>query len=40
MTRVYDPKTNTFGAYNPDGATRTFFKPSAEADYFNRQPGK
>jgi pyocin large subunit-like protein len=23
--RVYDPETNSFGAFNPDGTTRTFF---------------
>ena len=26
VTRVYDPRTNTFGAYNADGTTRTFYK--------------
>lgn len=36
--RVYDPNSNTFGAYNPDGTTRTFFKPSSPT-YWNRQPG-
>ncbi|MDO8473574.1 MAG: hypothetical protein Q7T05_07140 [Dehalococcoidia bacterium] len=25
--RVYDPETNTFGSYNPDGTTKTFYKP-------------
>ncbi|MES2985108.1 MAG: hypothetical protein V4735_07975 [Pseudomonadota bacterium] len=34
--RMYDPKTNTFGSYNPDGTTRTFYKPK-EADYFEGQ---
>jgi pyocin large subunit-like protein len=29
--RIYDPRTNTFGAYNPDGSTRTFFKPSSDS---------
>jgi pyocin large subunit-like protein len=28
VVRVYDPETNTFGAYNMNGSTRTFFKPS------------
>jgi len=37
--RVYDPATNTFGAYNPDGTTRTFFMPDGGLDYWNRQPG-
>jgi hypothetical protein len=36
--RVYDPATNTFGAYNPNGSTLTFFKPSSPT-YFSRQPG-
>jgi len=38
--RVYDAETNTFGAYNADGTTRTFFKPSAGQAYFDRQPGQ
>lgn len=38
VIRVYDPGTNTFGAYNPDGTTRTFFKPTSPT-YFQRQPG-
>jgi hypothetical protein len=25
--RVYEPSTNTFGAYNPNGTTKTYFKP-------------
>ena len=24
--RIYDPESNTFGAYNADGTTRTFYK--------------
>ena len=36
--RTYDPATNTFGAYNADGSTKTFFKPTPK-DYFDRQPG-
>lgn len=24
ITRIYDPNTNTFGSYNPDGTTKTF----------------
>ena len=39
VTRVYDAKTNTFGSYNPDGTTKTFFKPSDFQAYFDRQPG-
>jgi len=27
VIRIYDPATNTFGAYNATGTTRTFFKP-------------
>ena len=38
--RVFDAETNTFGAYNADGSTRTFFKPSAGQAYFDRQPGE
>ena len=38
MIRVYDPRTNTFGSFNPDGTTRTFFKPTSPT-YFDRQPG-
>ena len=38
VIRVYDPSTNTFGAYNPDGTTRTFFKPTSST-YWDRQPG-
>jgi hypothetical protein len=37
IIRVYDPKTNTFGAYNPNGTTRTFFKPTSPT-YWDRQP--
>lgn len=38
--RVYDPKTNTFGSYNPDGSTKTYFKPTGGQNYFDKQPGK
>jgi RHS repeat-associated protein len=38
VIRVYDPETNTFGAYNPDGTTRTFFKPTTRIRYWIRQP--
>ncbi|MGU3435824.1 hypothetical protein ACNHUS_22740 [Actinomycetes bacterium M1A6_2h] len=37
--RIYDPSTNTFGAYNADGTTKTFFTPGSGADYWERQPG-
>jgi hypothetical protein len=38
VIRIYDPATNTFGAFNPSGATRTFFKPTSPS-YWERQPG-
>jgi pyocin large subunit-like protein len=37
--RVYEPKSNTFGAYNPDGTTKTYFKPKNGIEYWNSQPG-
>lgn len=39
VLRIYDPTSDTYGAYNPDGTTRTFFKPG-KAGYFEHQPGK
>ncbi|MFZ0226652.1 MAG: hypothetical protein WAL41_06860 [Mycobacterium sp.] len=39
VIRVYDPETNTFGAYNANGTTRTFFKPTNGAAYWASQPG-
>ncbi|WP_027936970.1 hemagglutinin repeat-containing protein [Anaeroarcus burkinensis] len=39
-TRVYDPSTNTFGSYNADGTTKTFYKPKRGIDYWNDQPGE
>ena len=38
--RIYDAATNTFGAYNADGTTKTYFKPDNGQAYFDRQPGK
>jgi hypothetical protein len=38
VIRVFDPGTNTFGAYNADGTTRTFFNPSSPG-YWGRQGG-
>ena len=38
VIRVYDPATNTFGAFSPSGTTRTFFTPSSPT-YWLRQPG-
>jgi len=37
VIRAYDPETNAFGSYNPDGTTKTFFKPPEGAEYFQRQ---
>lgn len=37
ILRAYDPKTNIFGSYNADGTTRTFYKPTGGAKYFERQ---
>ncbi|HEY2405464.1 MAG TPA: RHS repeat-associated core domain-containing protein [Polyangiaceae bacterium] len=39
VIRVYEPKTNTFGAFNPNGTTRTFFTPARGAAYWADQPG-
>src|SRR5450432_132145 len=36
VVRVFDPRSGTFGAYNPDGTTKTFFKPGSPG-YFDRQ---
>jgi len=38
VIRIYDPNTNTFGAFNANGTTRTFYKPSSPT-YWDRQPG-
>ena len=37
--RIYDPATGTFGAYNANGTTKTFFKPGSPS-YFDRQSGE
>jgi hypothetical protein len=39
IIRIYDPATNTFGAFNPSGTTRTFFTPKRGIDYWYDQPG-
>jgi hypothetical protein len=39
VLRIYDPQTGAFAAYNPNGTTKTFFKPGSP-DYFERQPGR
>jgi hypothetical protein len=38
--RVYDPATNEFGSYNPDGTTKTYFKPTRGPAYWDDQPGE
>ena len=35
ILRIYDPKSNTFGSYNSDGTTKTFFKPVDGPKYWN-----
>jgi uncharacterized membrane protein YgcG len=39
--RVYEPATNTFGSYNADGTTKTYFKPdlAKNPNYWDDQPG-
>ena len=39
IRRVFDPKSGAFAAFNPNGTTKTFFKPNSR-DYFARQPGR
>lgn len=36
--RLFDPQTRAFAAYNRDGTTKTFFRPS-NPSYWQRQPG-
>ncbi len=36
--RMFDPATNTFGSFAPNGMTKTFFKPTSPT-YWARQPG-
>ncbi|MBN8248807.1 MAG: hypothetical protein J0L84_15375 [Verrucomicrobia bacterium] len=38
VIRVFDPQAGAFAAYNPDGTTKTYFKPGRRG-YFNDQPG-
>ncbi len=40
VIRVYDSQTNTFGVYNTEGKTITFFKPRHGQRYFDSQPGE
>lgn len=39
VIRIYDPATNTFGAYKANGTTATFFKPATNWSYWLSQPG-
>ncbi len=39
VLRIFDPRSGTFGAYNSDGTTKTFFKPGNRG-YFDHQPGQ
>ncbi len=39
VLRVFDARSDSFGSYNPDGTTKTFFKPGSPG-YFERQPGR
>jgi hypothetical protein len=34
---LYDPNTNTFAAYSPDGAPKTMFRPKNGMQYWNSQ---
>jgi hypothetical protein len=38
VIRIFDPASNTFGSFNPNGTTRTFFKPTPP-NYWGKQPG-
>ncbi|MCW5558720.1 MAG: hypothetical protein KIT22_12945 [Verrucomicrobiae bacterium] len=38
VIRVFDPRSGAFAAYNPDGTTKTYFKPGRRG-YFQDQPG-
>lgn len=39
VIRIFDPRSGTFAAYNPDGTTKTYFKPGRHG-YFEDQPGR
>lgn len=39
VVRVFDSKSGAFAAYNPDGTTKTYFKPGRRG-YFADQPGQ
>jgi RHS repeat-associated protein len=36
--RMFDPASNTFGAFAPSGQAKTFFKPTSNS-YWDKQPG-
>lgn len=36
--KMYDPKTNSFGVYNPEGKATSFYKPTSPT-YYKRQVG-
>jgi uncharacterized protein YukE len=41
IIRIYDPETDTFGCYNPDGTIKTIFKPGKNGfRYFENQGGE
>lgn len=40
VIRIWDPETGEFGAFNPDGTTRTYFKPGKPGKYWAKQPGE
>ena len=37
IIRVYDAARNLFGAYNPDGTTKSYLAPTGGQAYFDRQ---
>lgn len=39
VIRIYDPGSNTYGEYNPDGTTRKFMRSPGGYTFFNDQPG-
>ena len=37
ITRIYDAARNLFGAYNPDGTTKSYLAPTGGQAYFDKQ---
>ena len=37
ITRIYDAARNLFGAYNPDGTTKSYLAPTGGQAYFDNQ---